>query len=642
MKENFKHFKTFFAFIPVTLVMLFYGSYYYETNATIDDPDYLEAQKNPVNSDIAVTFDYHPVVPEVIQSLDTITLQANPGPANNGGSTGWALFFDLIAHSNNVAVTQMSTANTGAASVNFSVEIFTRSGTALGGPVGSGPGSSTAGWTSLGTVPAVQGSTNSGISLIFTIPTIQVNAFDTVGVAVKFTGVGPRYFGTGSPPYEFYSDANLTLKAGDGRSAPFTPTGSWFASRALTGVVRYVVSSSVPLTWSEQTSPVTTELNSVSAVNDDIAWASGAAGKVVRTLNSGAVWTNVSGDLPTTGAGYCIWAFDGNNALVTTSPTGFAYIHKTTNGGQNWVQVFSQTGGFGNGFHFINATTGFFAGDHVGTRMTIFKTTNAGSTWDSTGQLFSTTSDGWNNSMFGIGNQIWIGTNSTTIVYSSNAGVNWTAQTTSVANQYAIWFNSATVGMAGGPSTATWKTTNSGVNWAVIPDSITNNCTGLCGSGTSWWQTTFSTKVFYSPNDGASWATQYIAPAGNFRHITKARTGETLWGVRSNGGISRYGTPLTGITPITGTVPDNYNLSQNYPNPFNPVTKISFAIPKSGFVTLKVYDMLGREVVKLVNENKTAGNYLIDFDASNLSSGIYFYRIETNGFVDTKKLMLLK
>ncbi len=99
---------------------------------------------------------------------------------------------------------------------------------------------------------------------------------------------------------------------------------------------------------------------------------------------------------------------------------------------------------------------------------------------------------------------------------------------------------------------------------------------------------------------------------------------------------------ITGVTPITSQVPKEYKLSQNYPNPFNPVTKINFAIPKSGFVTMKVYDMLGREVVKLVNENKTAGNYSVDFNASNLTSGVYFYRLEVNGFVDTKKMMLVK
>ena len=98
----------------------------------------------------------------------------------------------------------------------------------------------------------------------------------------------------------------------------------------------------------------------------------------------------------------------------------------------------------------------------------------------------------------------------------------------------------------------------------------------------------------------------------------------------------------TGIKPLTGTIPDNYLLLQNYPNPFNPVTKISFAIPESGFVTLKVYDVLGREISSLVNAQKNAGSYVVDFDASNLTSGIYFYRLDVNGFVDTKKMTVLK
>ncbi len=174
--------------------------------------------------------------------LDTITIQANPGPSNNGGSANWGIFFDLIAGSRNVSVTQMSTGNTAAASASFSVEVFTRNGTSLGGPVGSGPGSSSDGWTSLGIVPVVQGPTANGISLVFTLPTISVLAFDTVGVALKFIGAGPRYFGTGTPPYSVYADTNLTLITGDGRSAPFTTSGTWFASRALTGEIRYVIS----------------------------------------------------------------------------------------------------------------------------------------------------------------------------------------------------------------------------------------------------------------------------------------------------------------------------------------------------------------------------------------------------------------
>lgn len=97
-----------------------------------------------------------------------------------------------------------------------------------------------------------------------------------------------------------------------------------------------------------------------------------------------------------------------------------------------------------------------------------------------------------------------------------------------------------------------------------------------------------------------------------------------------------------GINNNNNQIPDAYKLEQNYPNPFNPITSISFSIPKSGTVKLAVYDMLGREVAVLSNGFKMAGNYSLDFDASNLSSGAYFYKIESGDFVETKKMMLVK
>ena len=96
------------------------------------------------------------------------------------------------------------------------------------------------------------------------------------------------------------------------------------------------------------------------------------------------------------------------------------------------------------------------------------------------------------------------------------------------------------------------------------------------------------------------------------------------------------------VNNVTTEIPREFNLSQNYPNPFNPVTMIKFALPKASFVTLKVYDMLGREVSVLVNGQKPAGQFIVDFDASSLTSGIYFYRLETNGFVDVKRMVVFK
>jgi len=99
---------------------------------------------------------------------------------------------------------------------------------------------------------------------------------------------------------------------------------------------------------------------------------------------------------------------------------------------------------------------------------------------------------------------------------------------------------------------------------------------------------------------------------------------------------------VTGVQSQSENVPAVYSLSQNYPNPFNPTTNFEFRIPKSEFVSLKVYDILGREVATLVNEVKQPGGYTVQWDASRQSSGVYFYRLQAGSFVNVKKLILLR
>ena len=89
-------------------------------------------------------------------------------------------------------------------------------------------------------------------------------------------------------------------------------------------------------------------------------------------------------------------------------------------------------------------------------------------------------------------------------------------------------------------------------------------------------------------------------------------------------------------------LPKVFDLKQNYPNPFNPVTTIEYSVPSSAFVTVKVFDVMGREIAVLVNGKKTTGNYIVQFDAKDINSGIYFYTLETNGFKETKKMLLVK
>jgi hypothetical protein len=89
-------------------------------------------------------------------------------------------------------------------------------------------------------------------------------------------------------------------------------------------------------------------------------------------------------------------------------------------------------------------------------------------------------------------------------------------------------------------------------------------------------------------------------------------------------------------------VPGEYSLHQNYPNPFNPSTKIAFKVRETGFTSLKVYDVTGKEVTTLVNEKKEAGEYVAEFDARSMASGVYFYRLHSGGFTTSKKMLLLR
>jgi hypothetical protein len=107
--------------------------------------------------------------------------------------------------------------------------------------------------------------------------------------------------------------------------------------------------------------------------------------------------------------------------------------------------------------------------------------------------------------------------------------------------------------------------------------------------------------------------------------------------------IRAYVSLVTGVTKQNiELAPDKYSLSQNYPNPFNPATNIKFQIAKDGFVSLKIYDILGNEVKTLVNEYMNKGTYNTEFSGAGLASGIYFYKLQTNGYTAVKKLMLLK
>jgi len=163
---------------------------------------------------------------------------------------------------------------------------------------------------------------------------------------------------------------------------------------------------------------------------------------------------------------------------------------------------------------------------------------------------------------------------------------------------------------------------------------LTHNSPKLSvGGDTIKW--TFKYKAPDAPNTKDS-----IYANGNSVNNTGGSSGDA-WNYANNFVINI--TPATSIIKNTEAV-ESYKLAQNYPNPFNPSTKINFAVMKSGFVSMKLYDNLGRQVADLVNENLSAGSYEVTMDASTyqLTSGMYYYSLESNGFNQTKKMILAK
>ena len=171
---------------------------------------------------------------------------------------------------------------------------------------------------------------------------------------------------------------------------------------------------------------------------------------------------------------------------------------------------------------------------------------------------------------------------------------------------YTVRFRNNLTGWCGGggtPAGRMFKTTNGGFTWQQYDNTIS------CYFGDFWFH-----------NDGVGWA---VGSNGVILNTT-------------NGGISY-------VNQLSSNIPENFKLYQNYPNPFNSVSSIKYQVLKSSNMKLIVFNILGKEVVTLVNEKQTPGIYEVHFDGVNLSTGIYFYSLLVNGkIIDTKKLVLLK
>jgi photosystem II stability/assembly factor-like uncharacterized protein len=276
----------------------------------------------------------------------------------------------------------------------------------------------------------------------------------------------------------------------------------------------------------------------------------------------------------------------------------------------------------------------------------MFKTTNAGTNW-------LPVSSGLPNKMFSIyfidENTGWSvgGPSAPKVIKSTNGGINWVLQSTPATTPlYSVMFADENTGWAvagylGGETII--KTTNGGTSWfsqssgdnRYLRDCyvINSNKAFAVGQGG---------KLIITTNGGDNWIVQTTGSSVELWSVDFVN--DTLgYAIGSNAVLKTTNGGLTFISNQNNNLPAGFELFQNYPNPFNPGTNISFTIPSSGFAVLTIYDALGNEIQKIVNENKKAGTYDINFKASHLPSGVYFYTLSfDNTLISTRKMLLLK
>lgn len=378
------------------------------------------------------------------------------------------------------------------------------------------------------------------------------------------------------------------------------------------------------------------------------------------------------------------------NANTGYSIGDSSLVLKTTNGGTNWIRQNTGTtdDDYFNGIFFINPETGWICGGYMGGSGSskIIKTTNGGDNWSvqyfQTGTYFFSiwmvnqntgicggydgkylrTSDGGNswNEYTVTGVSIWnsffindrcgfISGNSGMIRKTTDGGLTYTLLNSGTSLRVAsVFFTDSLHGYAVCDSETVLRTTNSGANWIsqrlgtyIGYESVffVNPNTGYAVG--NWWDiATF--KLIKTTNAGVNWTTISQGNGNPYFDIFFANE-FTGWITGYDGLILK--TTNAGSTFISQNhnyIPNVVELFQNYPNPFNPNTIIKFKIKDSRFVNLKVYDAEGKEVAVLLNEKKLPGIYEVSFDGSELSSGVYYYKLTTGDYSETKKMILIK
>jgi len=395
--------------------------------------------------------------------------------------------------------------------------------------------------------------------------------------------------------------------------------------------------------WTQQNLPVSGQIDDLAFLNKDTGFiAMGSSNILLRTLNGGTNW-----DIITNFRIYQLEKID-TKTLYAINYDGNK-LYRTYDGGTSWDSI---TAGGWCGISFINKDTGW-ASSWTG----IYKTTNAGMSYN----FLSSTAN--------CGKIVFLKENysgeycgflisSGALFKTINSGLNWinVPNPLGAGNYYSIYFLNKDTGWSYFHYNITLTsdiifTSNGGANWirqyvdsnnnSVLEFYFANNMKGW-GCGGDYH------KIYATTNGGVNWGSQYIPITYAYQiYFLDSLTGwcgnysssNIIAKTTNGGGAITY----IGVDSNNSRIPVSYKLNQNYPNPFNARSKIKYQISKSSDIKIKIFDIVGREIITLVNRKQNSGEYEVIFDGSYLSSGIYFYSIYIDEIrKDTKTMVLLK
>lgn len=404
--------------------------------------------------------------------------------------------------------------------------------------------------------------------------------------------------------------------------------------------------------WIQVESPTTKKIWRIVCLDSLNCWAAGDSGLILHSSNGGSNWEIQEAEI----FNNILDIFFLNNnlgwavAIKFDEPSG-SYLLKTTNGGENWnSQLFDSNNVYFFTVNFLDSLNGFLAG---APSYVFYRTSDGGLTWN-TVQFDSSIFSGlpiidleFYSKQYGFacgGQRDVVGV----IWKTTDFGFSWSSYDLGPEPLTELFIlDSLNIFGVGGDyeyGAGLARTSNAGVNWLYFEPGIFGVATGLSfrTRNEGWACITGEGKFLVTTNSGVTWEIRLAPGLVGINDITFT---DSLHGfaVGDGGVILKYKPKPASAGEEEINMPTTHFLFQNYPNPFNPITKISWQSSAGSLQTLKIYDILGNEIVTLANEYKPAGNHKVEFNAGErLPSGVYFYQLQIGEHILTKKLLLLR